>query len=108
MERLAHDSLTAARKIATRVADLDGSVQADPRQLVVRSPLADFQLPRSFGDIPHILGYALDQVDVAIREYEALIDRVRGKDDLTHRLAVELLADEIHRRADLRAILAHD
>src|SRR5215207_10274743 len=61
LEALAADSLKTARRIATHVADLDGTLEADPRQLVARSPLADFQLPRSFVDIEHILGYALEQ-----------------------------------------------
>jgi hypothetical protein len=44
--------------------------------------------------------------DVIIAAYQAFLDKIRGRDDVSFALVVGLLATETHRRADVAAALA--
>ncbi len=43
------------------------------------------------------------QVRLIIRDYGAFLDRVRGNDELSYRLVLGLLGDEVHREAEIEA-----
>ena len=105
LEEVAEHSHAAAKALADRSGDLGGAVTADPGQLVERSPLAEFSLPGSFSDVGTILRYAAGQVRVIIGDYGAFLDRVRGNDELSYRLVLGLLGDEVHREAEIEAAL---
>ena len=53
-----------------------------------------------------IAGYARHRLDIIIDAYQALLDKVRGRDDVTFALVAGLLAAETHRRAGVIAALA--
>jgi ferritin-like protein len=103
---VAEQARAAARRLAGRIGDLGGTVTADPRQLVDRAPgeagftIPDCSSPRA------IAGYARHRLDIIIDAYQALLDKVRGRDDVTFALVAGLLAAETHRRADVIAALA--
>jgi ferritin-like protein len=95
-----------ARRLADRIGDLGGAVTADPRQLVDRAPGdTEFVIP-DCSDPRAITRYALHRLDVIITAYQAFLDTVRGRDDVSFALVVGLLATEAHRRADVMAALA--
>jgi hypothetical protein len=50
--------------------------------------------------------YGLQRLNAIIGAYEAFLDQVRGTDDLSFHLVLDLLAAETHQRADLQAALA--
>ena len=106
MPEVAEQARAAARALAGRIGDLGGAVTADPRQLVDRAPgeagftIPDCSSPRA------IAGYARHRLDIIIGAYQALLDKVRGRDDVTFALVAGLLAAETHRRADVIAALA--
>ena len=50
--------------------------------------------------------HALRHLDSIIAAYQAFLDKVRGRDDLSSALVVGLLGAETHRRADVKAALA--
>jgi ferritin-like protein len=108
LEEVAEDNLKAARSIAARIADLDGAVTADPQQLVLNSPLSAFELPSSFASVEHIASYALDQLATVICAYNAFLERLRGRDDITYALVLKLMSAEVHRDAETRAVLSGD
>ena len=96
----------AARRLADRIGDLGGAITADPRQLVDRAPGdTEFTIP-DCSDPQAIISYALHRLDVIITAYQAFLDTVRGRDDVSFALVVGLLAAEAHRRADVMAALA--
>jgi hypothetical protein len=64
------------------------------------SPSPDCCDPRA------ITSYALQRLDVIIAAYQAFLDKIRGRDDVSFALVVGLLATETHRRADVAAALA--
>jgi len=53
-----------------------------------------------------IVSYALHRLTIIIAAYQAFLDRVRARDDVSFALVVALLAAETHRRADAEAALA--
>jgi ferritin-like protein len=65
----------------------------------------EFTLPDS-SDVASIGEYGLQRLNAIIGAYEAFLDQVRGTDDLSFHLVLDLLAAEIHQRADLQAALA--
>jgi ferritin-like protein len=96
----------AARRLADRIGDLGGAVTADPRQLIDRAPGdGEFTIP-DCSDPRAIISYALQRLNLIIDAYQAFLDKVRGRDDVSFALVVNLLATETHRRADAIAALA--
>lgn len=103
---VAEHARAAARRLADRIGDLGGAVTADPRQLVDRAPGDnEFTIP-DCSDPRAITTYALQRLSVIIAAYQAFLDMVRGRDDVSFALVVDLLAAETHRRADVTAALA--
>jgi ferritin-like protein len=107
LPEVADHARAAARRLDDRIGDLGGAITADPRQLIDRAPgyRAEFTIP-DCSDPRAIISYALHRLDVIIAAYQAFLDRVRGRDDVSFALVVGLLAAEAHRRADAQAALA--
>jgi len=106
LPEVAEHARAAARRLANRIGDLGGAVTADPRQLIDRAPGdTEFTIP-DCSDPRAIISYALHRLDVIITAYQAFLDTVRGRDDVSFALVVGLLAAEAHRRADAMAALA--
>jgi hypothetical protein len=80
--------------------------RAAARRLIDRAPGdEEFTIP-DCSDPRAITSYALRRLDVIIAAYQAFLDKVRGRDDVSFALVVGLLAAETHRRAGVRAALA--
>ena len=62
--------------------------------------------PPDCSDVASIGEYGLQRLNAIIGAYEAFLDQVRGTDDLSFHLVLDLLAAETHQRADLQAALA--
>ena len=106
LPEVAEHARKAAARLADRIGDLGGAITADPRQLLDRAPgNYEFTIP-DCSDPRAIISYALDRLDVIITAYQAFLDTVRGRDDVSFALVVGLLAAEAHRRADVMAALA--
>jgi ferritin-like protein len=106
LAEVADHARAAARRLADRIGDLGGAVTGDPRQLVDRAPGSnEFTIP-DCSDPRAITTYALQRLNVIIAAYQDFLDKVRGRDDVSFALVVDLLAAEAHRRADVQAALA--
>ena len=106
LAEIAGRARAAARRLADRIGDLGGAITADPRQLLDRSPgTAEFTLP-DCSDVASIGEYGLQRLNIIIAAYEAFLDKVRGTNDVSFHLVLELLAAETHQRADIQAALA--
>ena len=105
-DEVAERACDAAARLAGRIGDLGGAITADPRQLLDRAPgNYEFTIP-DCADPRAIASYALQRLDVIIAAYQAFLDQIRGRDDVSFALVVGLLAAETHRRADVAAALA--
>lgn len=106
LEELGRQCLENADEIAGRLGELGGEVTGDPTRFLERSRSGEFKLPSSGSNIGEILTYALEQTRAIIGTYGECLDRVRGKDELTHRLVLKLLRQEVTRETELEAALA--
>ena len=103
---VAEHARAAARRLADRIGELGGAITADPQQLIDRAPGdVEFTIP-DCSSPQAIASYALHRLDIIIDAYQTLLDKVRGRDDVSFALVVDLLAAETHRRADVIAALA--
>ena len=76
------------------------------RRLIGRAPGDnEFTIP-DCSDPRAITSYALRRLDLIITAYQAFLDKVRGRDDVSFALVVSLLGADAHRRADVLAALA--
>jgi len=106
LPEVAEEARKAAHRLADRIGDLGGAVTGDPRQLLDRAPGDhEFTIP-DCADPKAITRYALQRVNVIIAAYQAFLDKVRGRDDVSFALVVHLLGAQTHRRADIEAALA--
>jgi ferritin-like protein len=106
LAEVADDARKASARLANRIGDLGGAITADPRQLLDTAPgEAEFTIP-DCSDPRAITTYALHRLNIIIAAYQDLLDKVRGRDDVSFALVVSLLAAETHRRADVLAALA--
>ncbi len=106
LQEVADHARGAARRLAGRIGDLGGAVTADPRQLIDRAPgESEFTIP-DCSDPRAIATYALRRPNIIISAYQAFLERVRARDDVSFALVVKLLDAETHRRADVEAALA--
>jgi ferritin-like protein len=106
LDELVESSLGHARSLAERASQLGGSVSADPSGFVARSPLDAFGLPANTSEPGAILGYALGQVQRAIRAYGALVAELAGRDELTHHLLLHILRDHVDLEDEIESALA--
>jgi ferritin-like protein len=106
LPEVADHARAAARRLAERIGDLGGAVTGDPRQLIDRAPGGiDFTIP-DCSDPRAIVSYAVQRLNIIIAAYQAFLDKVRARDDVSFALVVHLLAAEQHRQADAQAALA--
>ncbi len=106
LPEVAGHARAAARRLADRIGDLGGAVTGDPGQLIDRAPGDnEFTIP-DCSDPRAITTYALHRLSVIIAAYQEFLDKVRGRDDVSFALVVDLLGAETHRRADVQAALA--
>src|SRR5438552_10757904 len=106
LPEVAEHARKAAARLADRIGDLGGAITADPRQLIDRAPgNYEFTIP-DCSDPRAITSYALQRLNVIIAAYQAFLDKIRGRDDVSFALVVGLLAADTHRRADVAAALA--
>ena len=105
LEENAGPGLKAAKKLADRIGDLGGVVSADPTQFVERSPLEEFSLPDSNSEVGVILSFVLERIRMIIGEYGAFLERVRGRDEISHLLVLDLLKEQVARESEIEAAL---
>ena len=106
LEEVAGEGLEAAGALGERIAELDGEATSDPTRLIERSLFDGFELPTSYGDPAEIMRLGLHYVRSAVGGYGELLERTRGTDELSHRLLLRLVAQQVSREADLEGALA--
>jgi len=94
----------AGAALADRVAELDGAITGDPTKVVELSALGPFELPADTSDPAAITDYALGRVRGLIGAYAEALDRTRGADELTHRLLLKLVRQQVQTEAELEGV----
>jgi ferritin-like protein len=94
----------AGAALAGRVAELGGAISSDPTQVVELSRLGPFALPANTSDAAAITDYALERVRGLIGAYSEALDRTRDADELTHRLLLKLVRQQVETEAELEGV----
>jgi bacterioferritin len=108
LEDKAQESMKHAKKLAERIAELEGTETADPTEFVMLSPLKRFSMPSSNSDVNEILSFILKLEQFIIKTYGNFLDRIRDKDDVTYHVLREILEDEVKRQSEIESFLTAD
>lgn len=82
--------LDAAVQLASRIAELGGTITADPSDVAYRAPVDSLELPDTPADAHRTLAHLLRLTSAAISAYEALLETI-GESDPASRSVVEVL-----------------
>lgn len=104
LPELAEINRQAGAALADRVAELNGAITGDPTKVVELSGLGPFELPANTSDPAAITDYALERVRGLIGAYSEALGRTRDADELTHRLLLKLVRQQIEMEADLEGV----
>jgi ferritin-like protein len=104
LPELAEINRQAGADLADRVAELNGAITGDPTKVVELSGLGPFELPADTSDPAGITDYALERVRGLIGAYAEALGRTRDADELTHRLLLKLVRQQIEMEADLEGV----
>jgi len=108
LHRDAQAHLEAAIRLASRVAELGGTVTADPSDIVYRAPIDSVELPDNPADTHRTLVQLRRLTTAAITAYRALLETVRESDPASGQVVEPLLAVAVDRAADLALLTADD
>ena len=62
-------------------------------------------MPDSNSEVGVILGFVLERIRMIIGEYGAFLERVRGRDEISHLLVLDLLKEQVARESEIEAAL---
>ena len=99
----AGDELRHAEMLVQRIIQLGGVPIVDMKELFNKSACG-YAAPLDFAS-PAILKQNIKGEQCAIAVYHKLIEFVKGKDDITYHMLVEILKDEIEHEDDLEQML---
>jgi bacterioferritin len=105
LRQKARRALVHANRLAGRIAELGGQPVAKLTELVQHATDKPFKLPDDVRDLDGILKAVLDAERTSLRTYQQLYERTRGKDPITHALALELLAEAVHGEEQVERLL---
>jgi ferritin-like protein len=106
LDEQAEASRGYAAELAARIAQLGGEVTPDPSEFVRVSPVDGVAMPEDPTNAASVLRRALAYEQVAIPHYGRLVDELQGKDAVTHRLLLKILAKKVAREDEMESALA--
>ncbi len=102
MQEHAAEELNHANLIAKRIMELGATPIVGPQEWLKKSTCGYAEPIDS--DIMVLLGQNISSERCAIEVYKELADFTRGKDDITYKLAVKILEEEVEHEQDLEDI----
>jgi bacterioferritin len=103
LEQHAEEELKHAGMLVERMVQLDGTPLLKPEDWM-KETNCGYDTP-SDPDTKKLLAQNIKGEQCAIATYKKLLDFVKGKDDLTEKIVLEILADEVEHEEDLQAML---
>ena len=97
------DELRHAEMLSTRIVQLGGTPPLKPSDW--------YDLTNCGYDAPEdpfvkpVLEQNIKGEQCAISTYSAILDKVRGKDEITYNIVIQILQDEVEHEEDLQALL---
>ena len=103
LEEHAQEELRHANMLVERILQLDGTPILDPKDWFEKTNCG-YNVPDNF-DVKVILKQNIEGEQCAIKTYKNILDMVRGKDDITYQIVLEIFKDEIKHEDDLENLL---
>ena len=103
LEEHAGEELEHAGMLADRIAQLGGTPLLKPEDWA-KETSCGYDTP-SNPETKALLAQNIKGEQCAIVTYKKLLDMVRGKDDITEKIVLEILEDEVEHEEDLQAML---
>lgn len=95
--------LEAAIRLASRIAELGGTITVDPSDIVYRAPIDSVELPNNAADAHRTVAQLHRLTTAAITAYRTLLGTLGESDPASSRIVAGLLAVAIHRQSDLES-----
>ena len=97
------DAERNAARLASRLAYLAGAIPADPTNFVDVSPIESYTSsdPQDMGPF---LGYALEQLRIAIRFYSDFLEQVEERDVITYFDDFEMLKNHVDAEDEIKTL----
>lgn len=99
----AADELKHANELAERIMQLGGTPLLDPRDWF-KETNCDYDAPKD-PNVKKLLKQNIKGEQCAIETYQKLAELVKGKDDITYHIVLEIMEDEVEHEEDLEAIV---
>ena len=103
LEEHAQEELKHAVMLVDRILQLDGIPILDPKKWFEETNCG-YNVPSDF-EVSAIVKQNIEGEQCAIKTYKEILDMVRGNDDITYQIILEIFKDEIKHEDDLEKIL---
>ena len=103
LEEHAEEELKHAVMLVDRILQLDGIPILDPKKWFEETNCG-YNVPSDF-EVAVIVKQNIEGEQCAIKAYKEILDMVRGNDDITYQIILEIFKDEIKHEDDLEKIL---
>lgn len=103
LEQHAKEELHHAELLVERMIQLGGAPLLTP-EAILKETNCGYDAPKD-PNTKELLAQNIKGEQCAIATYKKLLDFVKGKDDLTEKIILEILADEVEHEEDLQAML---
>jgi bacterioferritin len=103
LEEHAEEELKHAVMLVDRILQLDGIPLLDPKKWFEETNCG-YNVPSDF-EVAAIVKQNIEGEQCAIKTYKEILDMVRGNDDITYQMILEIFKDEIKHEDDLEKIL---
>ncbi len=104
LEDHAEEELKHAGMLVERMIQLGGTPLLRPED-ILKETHCGYEAPKD-PCTKRVLAQNIKGEQCAIETYKKLLDFVKGKDDLTEKIVLEILTDEVEHEEDLQAMLA--
>jgi ferritin-like protein len=105
LQQEAQAHLNEATGLASRIAQLGGTVTADPSDIAYRAPIDSFELPDNPSDATRTLAQLHRLTTAAVTAYRTLLGAMGESDPASSRIVEALLATAIDRQRDLESAI---
>ena len=103
LEEHAEEELKHAAMLVERMVQLGGTPLLTP-EAILKETNCGYDAPKD-SNTKKLLAQNIKGEQCAITTYKKLLDFVKGKDDLTEKIVLEILEDEVEHEEDLQAML---
>ncbi len=103
LQEHSNEELHHAEMLTERIIQLGGTPLLEPRQWY-EATNCGYEIPQD-PSVKTLLAQNIKGEQCAIEVYRQIVELTRGKDDVTFKMALEILEDEVEHEDDLQALL---